>query len=504
MRHSWLALLGAVATALSCVGADEPIGSVRSYVLCAEAVVDDPRGDPRNAAGRIRQCWPGEANCYCDADDDCYALAGYAPCEARAPDPPPVVRAQLRLPSDSLTSKFAAAPDGVEPEPTGSPWTYCRRHHGGANAHVYALQITQRVGVDLSAAGPQPYGSYIKTIALRRASKPAADIACEDWGDNDADTFGWWPRLRRVLEPGEYLVLVDGWSGQDYGLTLNTFEPPASARCATAPALTDAQAACDTSLGGPGAVACYPSTTRPQSFYAVTIPPWQRAIVRGSHVNYDTRLVLRSYNGCNATQCLGAVRTGGQTLSVNLERFTTLAVDNRRDTPRRVLIGASAAPSATSEADAHLSVEYAPLSMTEAPNARCRDATPVSHGTHLAGQDTRLAIAAASCDNEVFQGHALYYRVRVPARQTLVVSATSAGEHQIAPHLRLLHACGASTCLASVPLGRPRTNPVRLRYDNDAYTARTYLIAVSDTFASGGGLFDLDVALEPYVPPPTP
>ena len=500
MKQIWFGLMVGVAAALSCVGADEPVGTLQFQLLCAEAVTDDPRGAPRNAAGRIRECWPGESNCHCDADNDCYALAGYVACEARATDSPPVVLRKLLLPADTVAGTFATSTDGVEPEPTGSPFTYCQRHHGGAAARAYALQVTERVGVELVAAGPVPNGSFIKTIALRRASNPAADIACEDWGDNDADTYGWWPRLRRVLEPGEYIVLVDGWAGESFELAVGTFATPTSSRCATAPSLTDTSSTCDSSLGGRGAVACYPSDTRPQSFYSVTIPPWQRALVRGIHLNYDTLFVLRAYASCNATQCLGAARSGGVTLTTRDQRNTVLAVDNRRDTPRRVIIGASAAPSATSEVEGFVSVSYAPLAATAAPNALCRNAMVVSHGTRLVGEDTRLALSAATCDNAVFQGHALYYSVRVPARRTLVVSATSAGADPIAPHIRLLGACGAETCLASVPLGRPRTNPVRLRYDNDAYSARTLLIAVSDTFASAGGRFDLDVAFEPYVP----
>ena len=45
-----------------------------------EATSTDFRGEPRNAAGFIRYCWPGEASCYCDQDDDCYAQPGYVGC----------------------------------------------------------------------------------------------------------------------------------------------------------------------------------------------------------------------------------------------------------------------------------------------------------------------------------------------------------------------------------------------------------------------------------------
>jgi hypothetical protein len=47
---------------------------------CPESVTRDGRGDPRNAAGQIRQCWPGEARCFCDSDNDCYSLSRYVAC----------------------------------------------------------------------------------------------------------------------------------------------------------------------------------------------------------------------------------------------------------------------------------------------------------------------------------------------------------------------------------------------------------------------------------------
>jgi lysophospholipase L1-like esterase len=47
---------------------------------CPEATTTDDRGEPRDADGHIRYCWPTEANCYCDRDNDCYALDGYVPC----------------------------------------------------------------------------------------------------------------------------------------------------------------------------------------------------------------------------------------------------------------------------------------------------------------------------------------------------------------------------------------------------------------------------------------
>jgi pectate lyase len=60
--------------------AAETIASSVKVRACPEAVTLDDRGDPRNAAGYIRNCWPSEARCFCDADKDCYRLPRYVAC----------------------------------------------------------------------------------------------------------------------------------------------------------------------------------------------------------------------------------------------------------------------------------------------------------------------------------------------------------------------------------------------------------------------------------------
>jgi len=39
----------------------------------------DAMGQPRNNEGQIRWCWPGEPQCFCDRDNDCYRENGYRP-----------------------------------------------------------------------------------------------------------------------------------------------------------------------------------------------------------------------------------------------------------------------------------------------------------------------------------------------------------------------------------------------------------------------------------------
>lgn len=76
-----------------------------------ERVTPDRNGEPRNAAGQIRWCWPGEALCACDADNDCYRQTGYAPrCD---PGGAPVVDAGTVR--DTGVVRDAAAPVDAGP-----------------------------------------------------------------------------------------------------------------------------------------------------------------------------------------------------------------------------------------------------------------------------------------------------------------------------------------------------------------------------------------------------
>ncbi len=89
MNHSLIIpLLSVMALAFGsgCAAANDgnPISSVSSNALatgvCPESVTLDARGDYRNAAGQIRNCFPGEARCRCDANNDCWRLPRYVAC----------------------------------------------------------------------------------------------------------------------------------------------------------------------------------------------------------------------------------------------------------------------------------------------------------------------------------------------------------------------------------------------------------------------------------------
>jgi hypothetical protein len=461
------------------VDRDEFVALRRDHDLMIRFRIDRPAVD-------------GDSDGVFDWDDSCPTVP-----DPVAPDGTEAVLGTLRLPADTVTGTFPASPTGTDYEPTGSSWTYCQRPHGGEHAHLYRFQVTERIGVELdSDPGSGAGRRTLKTIALRRACE-ATELACEDWGDNDADTYGWWPRLARVLEPGEYVVALDGPAGSGYALALRTFAPPSSASCATAPELVPGVVVSgDTAQGGPGATACYASAARPQHLYSVTIPPRQQAILNIVTGNYDTGIALRAYEACDAALCLAAATSGDVPLRGSPHRYAALAVDNGGDAPRGVIVGVSVTPDAVSEATFSLSVSFAPLPTTAAPNASCDEATSVGDGTQLAGEDSRLATASATCDAEALQGRVLYYQVTVPAGQVLVVRASSAGTPAIAQQVRLLDACGATSCLASQSVGTSST-AASLRYLNASEAPRTLILAVGDGYASAGRLFDLEVSFEP-------
>ncbi|MDB4927520.1 MAG: hypothetical protein JWM10_4, partial [Myxococcaceae bacterium] len=89
-RHTTLTALAALTlvAAAGCapVDGDDSASSESTQPIvaatCPETVTLVGR-DPRNAAGQIRYCWPGQAKCFCDTDNDCYALAGYVACTPR-------------------------------------------------------------------------------------------------------------------------------------------------------------------------------------------------------------------------------------------------------------------------------------------------------------------------------------------------------------------------------------------------------------------------------------
>ncbi|MBP6831626.1 MAG: hypothetical protein KA978_12645 [Deltaproteobacteria bacterium] len=124
---------------------DVPAAPVDAGCL-PEPVYPDRMGEPRNAAGQIRYCWPGEALCFCDRDNDCYAQAGYV---SRCPSTPTDAGSRPDVPATDTGSGSS-----------GDPVVYGGTFPSGAGRRTVTLQINgnpRRVVLYVpSAPAPSP------------------------------------------------------------------------------------------------------------------------------------------------------------------------------------------------------------------------------------------------------------------------------------------------------------------------------------------------------------
>lgn len=134
----------------------------------------------------------------------------------------PVART-LSLPTDSVDATLSGESRNAS--------TTCTTERGtGGPEHVYSLRLAARTGVDLSTSA-----AIDTVLAIRRVcDEPLTELACNDnWQGPPPDGGLGNPanaRIRTILEPGDYYVLVDqlGFGvGGAYQLVLSTFETSA-------------------------------------------------------------------------------------------------------------------------------------------------------------------------------------------------------------------------------------------------------------------------------------
>ncbi|MDB4931985.1 MAG: putative esterase lipoprotein [Myxococcaceae bacterium] len=123
MKNNWRWFGGLVCLAgfaAGCAVTEEETGSVAQEITaCPEAVTRDGRGEPRNAAGQVRNCWPGEAHCFCDRDNDCYAESGYVACAPPSADAGTAMDAGPRDAGPADTGPRDTGPRDTGPRDTG-------------------------------------------------------------------------------------------------------------------------------------------------------------------------------------------------------------------------------------------------------------------------------------------------------------------------------------------------------------------------------------------------
>ncbi len=121
-------------------GATSSIAEDLTIRVCPESVTLDSRGDPRNAAGHIRYCWPHQNHCYCDQDNDCYATQGHRACTppggssdaAASTDATPVTAHDAGQPAPSADAGTPVPPhDAGTPVPVADAGTPVPPHDAG-------------------------------------------------------------------------------------------------------------------------------------------------------------------------------------------------------------------------------------------------------------------------------------------------------------------------------------------------------------------------------------
>ena len=124
-------------------------------------------------------------------------------------------------------------------------------------------------------------------------------------------------------------------------------------------------------------------------------------------------------------------------------------------------------------------------------NLTCMVATPLTLPATLSYQASALGTenATGSC-LATATGAVLYYRATVPARQTLAVRATP--DSAMDAVVRILPACGATTCLASANAAGAGADE-SVQYANTGDTDQSVIIAVGSASNATNGRFDLEV-----------
>ena len=353
---------------------------------------------------------------------------------------------------------------------------------------VFPLRVTARTGVMLSTVG----SGYDTVLLLRRACDAVStEIAC-----NDDVVGGTASMLRRVLDPGDYFVVLEqyGSSGRGgaYTLELAPFTPSTNADCARATALVSGvEVVGDVREGLFAAGGCLNDQWGPQQYFTLTVPPGQRATVHATPERSAApwRAVVRARSSCTATACLasGTSYMAGDT--------ATAVFDNRGAAPLPVVLSVGSSNGMTGGAYALLaSLSTPPMAPA---NAACVSATRVDDGAVLSGESPGLGTVRL---NDVClasaQGTTLFYTAAVPPRNALTFTVRPSGSWDVA--LRLLGGCASTSCLASVDAaggGGAET----LRWTNTGLATQNVVVAVSSV-SSTAGTFDGSVRI--VAPPP--
>lgn len=285
--------------------------------------------------------------------------------------------------------------------------------------------------------------------------------------------------------PVDYVVSVASATGLTGGafslaVALEDAPPlPPHASCAAARALSAGARLADEDLSAAAtrlSAHCLPAAQGAVLFYRLPVPPGATGVVTATP-RPGWNPVLRALPSCLSFTCLSSADAAGDDLPESIA-FTNATAAEASVT---VAVGARDASNG-GRFDLTAAVNPAPT------NTTCSAASAVSHGARLAFQNAAQgADGAPRACLPAATSPALWYRAVVPAGQTLTVRVTPVDGADVA--VRVLDACGATSCLASADAGRAGVTE-HLSYGNASTSERTVLLAVS------GGMFHLEATVD--------
>lgn len=295
------------------------------------------------------------------------------------------------------------------------------------------------------------------------------------------------PRTRYVNETSSDQTVVVAVSARFpspttmYNLTLTLDTPSPAAACGTAPTVmpgSSVSIAWDEATNV--ATRCGTSGTIRSLFYAADVPAGRRLVVTGQR---DT--IVSILDGCGSSTCLGT-----RWPTDGLSTSTSAAWTNNTASTRRVIV--TLANYFDSSSSYTLGASFA-INMT-APQATCATAPLIANGETVAGASTQLSDQTFTPCDGGGPTPALWWRVTVPAGQRLVASLQPSASTFGSYGLAVISACGAVSCLASVPV-ISITGPRVVGWTNAGADSRTVYLAAFGSVSP----FDISVSIAPPV-----
>ncbi|MFO0606414.1 MAG: hypothetical protein U0324_24800 [Polyangiales bacterium] len=363
--------------------------------------------------------------------------------------------------------------------------TTCQSNAGGPE-HVYTLTVTERT---LATISTDNMGTGFDTVlSLRRTCNTASsEVLCSD--DASGASVSLSSRLRGVLEPGTYSLIVDGYNTAmgTYVLSAIGAPPAANGACAGALALTTAGLTGQNLAGALTAPTTCVTGGSGQLYYTVTVPATTQATVRVTPTGTSPTWtpVVRVLDSCDATSC-----AGNATGSAGMPASITFA--NSGATSRTYVVSVNANSAGVLSGTFDLALTTAMI----LPGASCAMAIDVPAGMGRTGESTTGG-GPASTVCQTSAGAQRWYRVSIPAGQRLTTTVTPAAASGRSAVVRYLDACDATVCTAST--AGVTNMPSALGVNNPRSSARTVYVSVSSDSAATPLSFDLATAVAPVV-----